>query len=422
MKSILRFACCLMAGSMVGTPAWAQPATPPKPAPDIRSGQGSTTTTLSNAIDAAWLRAVAAREAQGQQQRAEADRATASSLWAASPALELNHRNDRWQTNAGHRETEVGLAWPLWLPGQRNARGAVAETGVALADQAQRSARLRIAGEVRESAWALITRQSELAQAEAVLRSLAALADDVDRRVKAGYLARSDSLAARAELLGANAQLAETRHRVFAARGQWTLLTGLEALPLAEEPAIAARDPSPITEHPELHLAALATEHARKRVSLTRISSSDAPELTVGIRQEIPGRIESSQNSVAVGVRLPFGTAGRNRPLQAAALAELDIAETTEQRLRDRLETDIAAARGALQTSEQQLLAEQTRANLLRERSTLIETSFRAGESSLPELLRAMSAAAQADAALARQQAALGLARARLHQTLGILP
>jgi hypothetical protein len=40
----------------------------------------------------------------------------------------------------------------------------------------------------------------------------------------------------------------------------------------------------------------------------------------------------------------------------------------------------------------------------------------------LPEFLRALSASAQAEAALARQQAALGLARARVNQSLGLLP
>ena len=52
----------------------------------------------------------------------------------------------------------------------------------------------------------------------------------------------------------------------------------------------------------------------------------------------------------------------------------------------------------------------------------MIDKSFRAGESALPDLLRALAAAAQADGAVARQTAALGLARARLQQTLGLLP
>jgi outer membrane protein TolC len=136
----------------------------------------------------------------------------------------------------------------------------------------------------------------------------------------------------------------------------------------------------------------------------------------------VPGRAEASQGSVVVGLRLPFGTDDRNRPLEAAALVELDVAQTHEQRLRERLDSDIAAARDAERSAQAQLDAETARAHLLRERAALIDKSFRAGETPLPDQLRALADAAQADSAVARQTAALGLARARLQQALGRLP
>jgi outer membrane protein, heavy metal efflux system len=40
----------------------------------------------------------------------------------------------------------------------------------------------------------------------------------------------------------------------------------------------------------------------------------------------------------------------------------------------------------------------------------------------LPDLLRALAAAAEADSTVARHTAALGLARARHEQALGLLP
>jgi outer membrane protein TolC len=153
-----------------------------------------------------------------------------------------------------------------------------------------------------------------------------------------------------------------------------------------------------------------------------RHSRRDAPELTVGVRQDTPGRGEASQGSLVVGLRLPFGTEDRNRPLEAAALSELDIAQSHEQQLRTRLESDVALAREAQRSTRAQLDAETARARLLRERATLIDKSFRAGETQLPDLLRARAAAAQADSAVARQTAALGLAHARLQQALGTLP
>jgi outer membrane protein, heavy metal efflux system len=104
------------------------------------------------------------------------------------------------------------------------------------------------------------------------------------------------------------------------------------------------------------------------------------------------------------------------------ALSELDVAQTHEQRLRERVDSDVAAARDAQRSAQAQLDAETERARLLRERATLIDKSFRAGETPLPDLLRALAAASEADSAVARQTAALGLARARLQQAFGLLP
>ena len=236
-------------------------------------------------------------------------------------------------------------------------------------------------------------------------------------------IARADALAAQAEQRAASAQQSDVRQRLQAARARWTLLTGLTAAPDLTAAIVTDEAPAAAgSAHPELQLASLSTALARQRLELMRHSRRDAPELTVGVRQDTPGRAEASQGSLVVGLRLPFGTDDRNRPLEAAALTELDVAETHEQRLRERLESDIAAARDAQRAAEAQLEAETARARLLRERATLIDKSFRVGETPLPDQLRALAAAGQADSAVARQTAALGLARARLQQALGLLP
>lgn len=422
MKPFPWLSACVIAGSLSGGPVWAQPAaspSSPQASPASAPAAPGGSVSLRAALDAAWQRAVAARETQGQRRRADADRAVASSLWAAPPSLALSHRDDRLQSNAGRRETEIGLAVPLWLPGQRTARASSAEAAAAQAQGAEDVARLRLAGDLREAAWLLAALQVDLVQAETQVQSLKQLADDVERRVRAGDLARADALAAQAEYLEAAAFKTDVLQRLQAARSRWALLTGLTAEP--DLAADAATD-VPASVHPELQFASQSTELARQRVELMRLSRHDAPELTVGVRQDTPGRAESSQGSLVVGLRLPFGTADRNRPLEAAALSELDVAQTHEQRLRERLDSDVAAARDAQRSAQAQLDAETARARLLRERATLIDQSFRAGETPLPDLLRALAAAAQADSAAARQTAALGLARARLQQALGLLP
>lgn len=477
MKSFPWLSACLIAGNLAVGPVRAQPAVPPQPS-QVAPASATTSSasvpaggvTLRTALDAAWQRAVAARESEGQRRRAEADRAVTGQFWAAPPSLELEHRDDRLQGNAGRRETVVGVAVPLWLPGQRAARAGTVDAAVAQAQAAAEVARLRLAGELREAAWHIAALQAEADQAEAHGQALRQLADDVARRVRAGDLARADALAAQAEHLAASALQSDVRQRIQAAHARWALLTGLTARPdlgadaasvgigapaaptvlaasasasastaaststssaasasaptaaSAAAAASASAAPTAAIAHPELQLASQSTELARKRLKLMRHSRRDAPELTVGVRRDAPGRGEAAQSSLTVGMRLPFGTDDRNRPLEAAALAELDVAETHQQRLRERLDSEIAAARGAQQAAEAQLEAETARARLLRERAALIDKSFRAGETPLPDQLRALAAAGQADSAAARQTAALGLARARLQQALGLFP
>lgn len=421
MKSSIWLSVC----AIIGATVWAETALAQAAAQSATPHtlvSSSAGVSLRTALDAAWQRAVASRESAGQRRRAEADLVAAQSLWASPPALELSHRTDRLQGNAGKREFEVGVAVPLWLPGQRAARVGAVEAAAAQALAAGEAARLRLAGELREVAWQLAQAQAEAAQADALAQSLKQLANDVERRVQAGDLARSDALAAQAEQLVASTQQFDVRQRQQVARARWALLTGSPGVPDVIVERVSSGSPATAVTHPELQLALQSTETARKRVNLMRHSLRDAPELNFGLRHELPGRGESSQGSLVVGVRLPFGTDDRNLPLAAAALAELDVAETHEQRLRERLDSEVAAARDAQRAAEAQLEVETARALLLRERAALIDKSFRAGETPLPDQLRAVAAAGQADGAVARQTAALGLARARLQQALGLFP
>lgn len=123
-----------------------------------------------------------------------------------------------------------------------------------------------------------------------------------------------------------------------------------------------------------------------------------------------------------MGLRLPFGGQAHQQPRIAAALADDEVARAQLRRTRERLAAELQLAVEQVRAAEAQAALERDRAALLRERAQLIDKSFRAGETPLPELLRALGAAALADTASARQQASHQLALARLQQALGNLP
>ncbi len=379
-------------------------------------------TTLATAVEAAWSRAVASAEAAGISRQAAAEKQASSALWAAPPSVELSHRNDRLQSNNGARETEVALAVPLWLPGQKSAKQQAADSLSSLSQLSETEGKLRVAEVVRELHWQIAELQASQSLSKQQTSTFAAIASDVDKRVKAGDLARADALAAKGELLSAQATQSQAETQLEAAKRQWTALTGLAQTPDATFASAESPSPRQLAEHPELLRAEQQIDLARKRLDLVAKSNRSAPELITKFRQDIPGHGQGSAYSLGLAVRIPFGTDDRNAPLQAAALTELDIAQRKEQVLRAQLSARMESAKAAAAASQLQLQTEREKAALLNERAKLIRAAFNAGETSLPELLRAASAAAQADYSAARQEAAFGLARARLQQAYGQLP
>jgi cobalt-zinc-cadmium efflux system outer membrane protein len=374
---------------------------------------------IGQAIEAAWRKSVQLSAATGKVGVARANQLAAQSLWASPPSLELSNRGEPLtSSSAGQRESEIGVAWPVLLPGQRSARIDSAESELVASEAVLRAAKLSVAGEVREAAWAVLAREAELKLAESQAGTLQSLAADVDRRVTAGDLARADALAARAEALAASTAAREAAPRLEAARSRWRVLTGMTQVPVALEPSVSALP----DDHPELAAARLRAESAQKRIDLTRATRREPPELVVRYRNEVAASGLPSQNSIGMAIRIPFATDDRNAPREAAVLADLDLALAEERWQRERIAAELASAKAAAAAAGQQVAQEEARAALLRERAQLIERSFRAGETALPELLRTLAAAAQAESSLARQRAEHGLARARAQQAAGVLP
>ena len=384
--------------------------------------QHTPSVTLSQAVNSAWARAVVAREATGQLTKADADKSAAQRLWAKSPSLEYSQRDNRFQADTGLKETEVGVVWPVWQWGQRGAQNTLAASALTKADHNAQFVRFKLAAEVREAIW--MTKDAEVEYGEAVLlaETLTRLARDVDRRVSAGDLARVDSLVSHAERLAALALQSEASQKLSAMLARWQNLTGLRT-PLSTE--AATEQPSALKSviaHPELLLSIQSADEAKKKLELVEASNREAPELKVGMRQELAARTQPGQSTLIVGFRLPLGTSDRNRPLLAAALTDVEVSTTQEQRTQERIESEHELAKQALTFAQQQLQSAKERADLLNERTALIEKSFKAGETSLPDYLRAVSLSSQAQTAYLRQISKTYLATARFNQSLGVMP
>jgi len=108
--------------------------------------------TLAEAIAAAVTRADQGPRAQALRQQGLAVRAQADSLVAQDPALRVKHLSDRLNDDTGYYEWEAMVDLPLWLPGQRSARRALADALGIQASALERYLRRELAGRVRPEA------------------------------------------------------------------------------------------------------------------------------------------------------------------------------------------------------------------------------------------------------------------------------
>lgn len=374
---------------------------------------------LHEALESAWQRSPQARALQAGEEEIQARRATAESLTPAPAALSVSQRGDQFNADRGQREWELELGIPLWLPGERGARRHLAATATSENSAAQAALRLALAGELRSALWEWRLARAEAQLAGERLDSAVALERSVQRRVAAGDLARVDLNLARSETLVAQSALLEREARVAESLRNWQALAGDTPAPEEEEESPAT---APLSEHPVLKAAQLATELAQARLGLARETPRDSPELALFSRSE-RGNVDAAYvNSLGIRLRLPLASEARNRPLLAAANRDLIRAESEATQIQRRLALDVERARRNLADALSLLDLAASQRELARENLAWLQKAFDLGETSLFNLLKTRATHLEAELALALRRIGVAQAKARLNQAQGVLP
>jgi outer membrane protein TolC len=373
---------------------------------------------LKAAVDAAWQRSPQGRTLEARRDETVAGREAAQSWIAGSPSVRLSQRSDRWTDRNGVRETDISLSAPVWLPGQNSARQALAQTSSDDLEAQIASARLAIAGEVRERLWAVAAAREALTKVQDHQHHLEGLLEEVSTRVRAGDLARTDGMLAQQEVLAAQGAVAAAQAKLQEAQSRYTALTGQPEIPKPEPEPVVTQNGS----HPRLLAARSSLDRAQAAHKVVTATRSDPPTVGVSMRREQDSFAGGNSRSVGIAVQIPFGTNARNRPLETAALTQIQTAAAEAAQAEAVLQGDVELAHKQLATAEQALGTASARAALMHEHTQLIEKAFRLGERGLAELLRSEALSHEADVAVHQQQIAVGLARARLNQAFGVAP
>ena len=405
----------------------AQDATPnTAPLAAVSAASAPNSLSLRQAFDAVWARQP---EAMALQARRDAARALqrAAKAWTPEPAaLELSNKTDRLGSNLGAREFEVGVAVPLWLPGERSRSVALADAEGAATESRATAAQLRVAATVREAWWQWQRARIEVGTARDQLENARLIAADVARRTKAGDLARADQHQADGVVASAEAIMAQAEAGLAAARQHLRALAGVA--PASSGAGDALAEPAPDAAAAELgsHAALQELEDraavAQRSVALTATQSRAKPELMLTTTRDRGARGEASQQSITLGIRIPFGAGPRFDARSANARAEATEIQAQLALERERLAAEQEATRVRVEASRTQLMATERRAQLARESRGFFNKSFRLGETDLPTRLRIEAEAAEAERQAARTRIELAAAISAWRQALGLLP
>jgi cobalt-zinc-cadmium efflux system outer membrane protein len=174
-----------MAACSLGTQAQEATANtaPPRHGP-VSAASDTNPLSLRQAFDAAWARQPEAMGLQARRDAARAQQTCGQGVDAGAGGSGTVEQDRRLGSNQGAREFEVGVAVPLWLPGERSSSAALADAEGAATESRATAAQLRVAATVREAWWQWQRARIEVGTARDQLDNARLIAADVARRTR----------------------------------------------------------------------------------------------------------------------------------------------------------------------------------------------------------------------------------------------
>jgi outer membrane protein TolC len=345
----------------------------------------------------------------------------AGSTLPAAPAVSFNHQSDVIGSSRNLREWSAALEFQMWMPGQRAAREAVAREAREGLEASRSGLKLELAGQVRESVWDVAMNANAAELAAQRLKTAELLQLDVEKRWKAGEMAKTDVMLAQNETLQAQTALLRAQAELKHAEHRYWMLTGLKQIPAKFGESLSGS--SDIEHnHPLLADVTAKVTLAQGERELVRLEKRENPQLTINARRDRGAFDTEYDNSVGIAVRVPLDSQVRSAPMLANAELGLAHAMTARDRLMLMLQTSLHEAAHNLEVTRSELKIVEEQNRLAQESQRLAKKAFDLGESDLVSLLRVQAMAREAERALRSRQTQLQWDVARFNQAVGVLP
>ncbi|MCF8707714.1 TolC family protein [Rhizorhapis sp. SPR117] len=401
------------AAAQVADPAVAGPPAPAIP-PEVRTGPLPAVLTLARAIEEAEARSPALVAARADVEAARGRLRQAR--FRFNPVLDVEVENFAGTgpySGFNGTETTVSVNQRLDLGGRRKARMTLAEAELAAQEYRFAIARADLGQQIRNLFALGVAARDNLALArenEDRARELSRVAREL---VDAGKEPPLRGLRAEAALAQATAALRAAEADEAAARRSLAALLGVDVPPteLAGSDMLAPPAIVDATATLDVRLAEAERVIADAELRQARTEGRLDPSVGVGVRQ----LRETGDRALIASLSVPLPVFDRNQGNVAAARSGVQGAEARRDSVLANTQAEIANARAALVAAEARVAAlEGSGIGQAREALRLAQLSYRAGKSSLIELLDAQQAYASAQGELIAARRARAEAQATL--------
>ncbi|SCW88965.1 outer membrane protein, cobalt-zinc-cadmium efflux system [Sphingobium faniae] len=401
------------AAAQVGSRPMAGPPAPAVP-PSVRTGPLPTVLTLAQALDETQARSPVLAAARADVEAARGRLRQAG--FRFNPVLNVEVENFAGTgpySGFNGTETTVSINQRLDLAGRRRARMTLAEAELRAEEYRLAIARADLARQVRiQFALGIAARDNlTLAQENEVrARELSRIAREL---VDTGKEPPLRGLRAGAALAEATAALRSAEADEVTARRSLAALFGVDVPPaeLAGSDMLPPPPPVDASQTLDVKLAEINRLIAEAQLDQARAEGRLDPSVGVGMRQ----LRETGDRAMIASLSIPLPVFDRNQGNIAAARSGMQSAEARRNSVLTNTQAEIANARATLQAAEARVAAlEGSGINQAREAQRLAQLSYRAGKSSLLELLDAQQAYASTQAELIAARRARADAQATL--------
>lgn len=375
---------------------------------------------LKEVLEKTFARSPQQAKLLSQQSVLDARNLVANAMLPSTPSLTIGHQNDTVGSGRGEREWQAEVELPVWRPNQRQNRLKVADAFKSSLITSQESLKLQVAGVLRDALWDIAFNDNNVALASNKLEVSQRLQADVEKRFKAGELAKTDAIFAQQETLRAEKEKLRAEAELMHARHRYFVLTGLREIPAniqEKQSSLEDYSQSPIWLEAQSKLGLAETER-----QLANIESRDNFQVLINTRRIQGGFDTTFNDSVGLKIRIPFGGDARAATIKSASELNLGNALSEQESLRLSLETAMHEAEHNLSVSQAELGIASQQFEMAKESVRLAQKAFQLGESDLVSLLRVQAQANEIERAFTSRQIQLQWDIARYNQAVGVLP